>query len=82
MADKWTPIKEAADVTPEILSAAESIFDGWFADEARINWVDFLDRLDGIPLTDNSLLDLGDSAVSPAIMAIKRHVKAYAKAGN
>lgn len=72
-------IFELADVTDEILDAAESIFDGWFADGVRIDWHDFLDRLERVTLEDGSGLDLGGDMLSPAILRIKRHIAAYRK---
>ena len=29
----------------DLLAAAESVYDGWYADAGRIDWEDFLDRL-------------------------------------
>ncbi len=58
----------------EIMDAAESIFDGWFADSARIEWDDFLDRLERHTDTD-----LGGDMDSPLIRKIKRHIGAYRK---
>jgi hypothetical protein len=77
----YTTVTTEADLTSEILEAAEGIFDGWYADETRIDWEDFLDRLDGIPLNDGTTLDLGDSVVSPAVKAIKAHIRRYAASG-
>lgn len=73
----YTTIKAAGDVTPEILEAAEHIFDGWYAEESRVDWEDFLDRLDGIPLNDGTTLDIGADVLSPAIKAIKAHIRKY-----
>jgi hypothetical protein len=75
----YTSPISAADVTEEILEAAEAIYDGWFADEQRIDWENFFDRLDGIPLDDGTVLDLGMDTMSPAIKAIKSHIRTYAK---
>lgn len=75
--DGWTTVTAAEDVTEEILNAAESIFDGWYADEPRIDWEDFLDRLEGIPLDNGTRLDLGRDMMSPAIKAIQKHIRAY-----
>lgn len=74
---RYTAIYEAADVTAEIFEAAESVFDGWYADVPRIDWNDFLDRLDGMSLEDGSTLDLGENMMSPAIKAIKTHIRRY-----
>lgn len=74
----YRTITRAEDVTPEILTAAELIFDGWFADSTdRINWFEFLDRLDGIELSDGSRLDIGNDILSPAIILIKTHIRKY-----
>lgn len=73
---RWTTAEAAEDVTPEILEAAESIVNGWYAD-GRVDWQDFIDRLDGTPLDDGTRLNLGDTMTSPAIRKIKAHVRAY-----
>lgn len=70
----YTAVTRADQLTKEILDAVESIHDGWYP-EGRIDWEDFLDRLDGIPLEDGSTLDLGDNMLSEAIVAIKNHVR-------
>lgn len=44
----------------------ESVYDGWFADSYRIDWEDFLDRLDSFPH-----IDMGSNLESPAIRRIK-----------
>lgn len=58
----------------ELFSAAESICDGWFPDDTRIDWDSFLDRLEA--WTD---IDLGDSMDSPLIRRIKSHIRSYRK---
>jgi hypothetical protein len=58
----------------ELMKAAEGVFDGWYADARRIDWEDFLDRLEA--QTD---VDLGKSLDSPLIRRIKKHVTAYRK---
>jgi hypothetical protein len=75
----YTTVITAEQVTDEILTAAENIYDGWWANEDRIDWQDFIDRLDGSPLDDGTSLDLGDDMTSPAIRKIKAHVNAYRK---
>lgn len=56
----------------ELLEAAEQVFNGWYADAERIDWEDFLDRLEA--QTD---VDLGTSLDSPLIRRIKKHVRDY-----
>lgn len=58
----------------ELMSAAESIFDGWYADSNRVDWDDFLDRLE--LQTD---FDLGSDMGSPLIKKIKSHISNYRK---
>ena len=71
------------DVSEEVLRVAEDIFDGWFSDAARIDWQDFLDRMDGTHLDGHGgrELDLGDQADSPAIRKIKAHVNRIRREG-
>lgn len=76
---KFTTVTKAEDVSTEVLLAATEIYRGWFADSVRIDWEDFLDRLDGIPLDDGSQLDLGTDLSSPAIVLIRKHIKAVHK---
>lgn len=59
-----------------ILKAAEEIFDGWYAEQARIDWDDFLHRLE-----QHTDIDLGSNMMSPAIRKIQSHVRAYRKLG-
>lgn len=47
----------------------EEVFNGWYAEAPRIDWEDFLDRL------EKRGYDLGDSMLSPAIERIKKIVK-------
>ncbi|MEU4709491.1 hypothetical protein AB0G00_23950 [Nocardia salmonicida] len=77
-------ITTAADVTAEILEAAESLYDGRYDDGegCRVDdWEDFIYRLE----TNMSLLvagvdyEFGDSMLSPAIKKIQRHINAYRK---
>lgn len=56
----------------ELLLAAESIYDGWYADQ-RIDWEDFLDRLEA------QGFDIGDDLLSPKVKRIKAHVRRYAR---
>jgi hypothetical protein len=57
----------------ELYTAAESVHDGWYAD-TRIDWEDFLDRLESY-----ADVDLGCDLLSPRIKGIKRHIAAYRK---
>ncbi len=69
-------IIEAVDVTDDILTRAEAIYDGWFANSegGRVSdWENFMYRLEG---EDE---DFGGSMMSAAIRKIQRHIRAYAK---
>lgn len=76
--DGWVTVTEADQVTEEILTAAEEIFTGWYARTNRIDWPEFLDRLDGQDFASlGGMLDLGNSLDTPAITKIKAHITAY-----
>ena len=68
--ETYRPIKTATDITPELLEMVEVIFDGWFIDEARIDWHAFLDRLELM-----GLYDLGGTMDNDAIRVIKKYVR-------
>lgn len=55
----------------EIKSAIESVVDGWYS-EGRIDWQDFLDRVEKY-----SDIDLGQDMDSPLIRAIKKYTREY-----
>jgi hypothetical protein len=64
--DREIRTKEDADSIREYI---ENVYDGWYADTPRIDWEDFLDRLERYDI------DLGDSMESPAIKRIKAIVR-------
>ena len=66
----WTVVQTAEQVTPKVLESVEDIFDGYFANEPKIDWHDFLQRLEV-----RYELDLGSSMTSEAIKEIKKYVK-------
>lgn len=74
-------VTEADDVTEDVLESAEKVYDGWFADADRIDWDDFISRLENRGLEDGTELDLGDSMLTPAIEKIKRHIRTYRRLG-
>lgn len=53
-----------------LVAAVESVYDSWWAGRARIDWHDFLDRVE-----DMADVDLGDDMLSPTIKAIKVYVR-------
>lgn len=60
--DRVITSKEDAD---SIREDVESVYDGWYAGASRIDWEDFLGRL------ERRGYDLGDSWTSPAIRRIR-----------
>lgn len=76
---RWTSVVREEDLTEEILGAAEAIYDGWYSHEPRVDWHDFLDRLDGAVLSDGTRLDLGNDMMSSAVRAVKKHITRYQK---
>lgn len=76
---RHTAVREAADVTDEIIAMAQDIYSGWFGDGQRLDWGDFLDRLDGAELADGSRLDLGDTMDSAAIKKIQREIRDFSR---
>jgi hypothetical protein len=61
-------IRTAVDAD-SVRDQIEMVYDGWYADTPRIDWEDFLDRLERYDL------DLGDSMESAAIRRIKSIVR-------
>lgn len=76
---EWRAVTAAEDVTKEILDQAEEVFNGWYANESRVDWDDFLYRLDGMDLADGKKLDLTSDMMTPAVKAIKKHIGEYRK---
>ena len=66
---EYTLITTAEDYTEQFLQACEDVYEGFFADEPRIDWEGFLDRLERYGY------DMGSSMDSPAIKVIKKYVK-------
>lgn len=69
---KWREIRTTEDAD-SIRDVVESILDGWYPDGSRIDWGDFIDRVEG------SDLDLGDDMTSPAIKRIRAIVRELRK---
>lgn len=65
-------IRSTADADG-IRETVESVFDGWYAEVPRIDWDDFLDRIEARGY------DLGKDMLSPAIKRIKAIVRELRK---
>jgi 3-hydroxyacyl-CoA dehydrogenase len=70
----------AEDVSDEMLTLAEQVCDGYFDDDERIDWEEFIDRMckEGY-LDDGTRLEFQEYD-NPAISKIKRHVRNYRSA--
>lgn len=69
-------VAAAADVTEEVREIVRSVHDGWFAGESRVDWEEFLDRVEGHRLGDGRQIDLGSDMTSEGVREIKRYVRA------
>lgn len=67
---EWVKVITAEQVDAAVLELIEDIYEGFFADESRIDWDDFLSRVER-----TGQYDLGGSMTSDAIKAIKKHVR-------
>lgn len=81
MADiTYTALTDAESVTDEIVDMVREITDGWYQD-TRIDWENVWDRLDGSELEDGSIVDSGTDLGAPALVKIKKIIRAERKAG-
>lgn len=79
--DEYRRIREAVDVDDEIVEAALSIVDGFYATRPAIDWEDVLDRMEMRRDARGRQYDLGGDADSPAIRKIKREVRRIRREG-
>lgn len=70
---------EASDVSEDMLALAEEIYDGWFDDDDRIDWEDFIDRMCSYARQAEPAWEL-DEYDNGAVNKIKRHVREYRNA--
>lgn len=64
----------AGEVDEEILGIATKVYESFYEGK-KIDWDDFLNRMDGSALENGDELDLGDSMLSPAVIKIKTHIR-------
>lgn len=64
---------KVTEMTPALAEIVEMVFDGYYADEPRIDWHGFLDRV------ENYGFDLGGDMNAPIIKAVKKQVTALRK---
>lgn len=70
MNETFTPIRTAEEATDAVKELAETIYEGWWENEPRIDWQAFIDRMELM-----GHYDFGSSMDSPAIKEIKKHIK-------
>lgn len=73
MTTTFRPIRSVDDIDDTILTAAYDILEGWYLEE-RIEWTDFLDRLE-VWVS----IDLGSDMTAPWIELLKKKVRAHRK---
>jgi len=74
--DTFKTINTPEEITEDVLMVIETIYDGYYADEPRIDWHAFLDRVERM-----GLYNFGSDMDSPVVKAIKKYVRTL-KAGN
>lgn len=57
-------------LSEQIKEAVDSVYEGWYAGEGRIDWDDFLYRVEAL-----GGVDLGTDAMSDEIKEIKSYVR-------
>lgn len=70
MNQTWKQLQTASDIDDDVLNDIETVYDGWFSESPRIDWQDFIDRLERC-----GQYDCGSSMDSEAIKQIKKHVR-------
>lgn len=73
-ASQWRTIE--LDEVETLHAEIESIVTGWYIDQ-NIDTHDFLDRLEGLHLSDGKRLDLGGSLDDPVIKSIMRYARKF-----
>ena len=67
---EYKTLSTPADITEEVITAIETIFDGYYADAPRVDWFNFLDRVESL-----AMVDFGSDMDSPVIKQVKKIVK-------
>jgi hypothetical protein len=70
MSDSYRDIKAPSDITEDVRDTIETVFDGYYADEPRIDWHAFLDKVESM-----GLYNFGSDMDSPVVKEIKKIVK-------
>lgn len=70
MSEQYRNIENVDDFSDDVLLAIETVFDGYYADEPRIDWFAFLDRVERL-----ALVNFGSEMDSPVVKHVKRVVK-------
>jgi len=70
MTDTYRPIRTVEDITEDVVSVIETVYDGYYADEPRIDWYRFLERVETM-----GFYDLGSDMDSVVVKRVKKIVK-------
>ena len=70
MTDVFTPINTPEDFTDNLLEVIETVYEGYYSDEPRIDWHKFLERVETY-----ALVNFGSSMDSPVVKHVKKIVK-------
>jgi hypothetical protein len=73
-------VTEFADLTEEVRTVVDSVH-AFLYQHGKVDWPDFLYRVDGAELPDGSVIDLGPDPDSAAIRGIKAQVSALRRWG-
>lgn len=78
----YTTIVTTEDVTQEVLDMAWSVIEGWFdSGDKKIDWESVWDRMEGYPLGDGTVVDMGGEFDSPAMRKIQREMRKIIRYG-
>ena len=70
MSDQYRDITTVGDFTADVLAAIETVFDGYYSDEPRIDWFAFLDRVERL-----ALVNFGSQMDSAVVKHVKQVVR-------
>lgn len=74
MNEVFKEIRKVEDITEDVVAVIETVYDGYYADEPRIDWYAFLDRAERM-----GLYDFGSDMDSAVIKQVKKIVKELKK---
>lgn len=70
MSTPYRDINNVGDITADVVSAIETVYDGYYTDELRIDWFTFLDRVERL-----ALVNFGSQMDTAVVKQVKKIVK-------